>query len=93
MNKSTRIAEQRREDRQPAEGEIQLSLEGAGSSAFLGNLIDSSRGGFRASHRQTSLAAGQQVRFLHSLGEGRALVMWNRILEWHVESGFLILDT
>jgi len=90
--KTTHIGEQRREDRQPAEGEVHLSVEGPGSFAIQGRLIDSSRSGFRASYHGASLATGQRVRFRHSLGEGRALVMWNRILERHVESGFLILD-
>lgn len=73
--KTTNIGEQRREDRQPAEGEVQLSTEGPGSFAFQGRLIDSSKSGFRASYQGVSLATGQQVRFRHSLGEGRALVM------------------
>lgn len=90
--KTTSIGEQRREDRRPAEGEVQLSTEGPGSFTFHGRLIDSSKSGFRASYQGASLATGQQVRFRHSLGEGRALVMWNRILEQRIESGFLILD-
>jgi len=90
--KTTSIGEQRREDRQPADGEIAISVEGPGSFTFQGRLIDSSRSGFRASYQGFSLSTGQPVRFRHSLGEGRALVMWNRILEQHIESGFLILD-
>ncbi len=77
------------EVRSPAHGDIWFALE---LDYFLGSLVDYSRRGFRAVHPQTSLSAGQSVRFLHSFGEGRALVMWNRILERHVESGFLILD-
>ena len=90
--KTTDIGEQRREDRQPTEGEVQLSTEGPDSFALQGQLIDSSKSGFRASYQGTLLATGQKVRFRHSLGQGRALVMWNRIIDQHIESGFLILD-
>jgi hypothetical protein len=92
MTKSACIAEQRSEERSPAQGEVWFELESSDSPQFRGSLVDSSTRGFRAAHPQTSLSAGQRVRFRHSLGEGRALVMWNRILERHVESGFLILE-
>ena len=92
MTKSACIAEQRTEDRRPAQGEVWFALEGPGSREFRGSLVDRSSRGFRAAHPETSLPAGQRVRFRHSFGEGRALVMWNRIVEHHVESGFLILD-
>jgi hypothetical protein len=92
MTKSACLAEQRTEVRSPARGDIWFALEGADSREFRGSLVDYSRRGFRAAHPQTSLSAGQSVSFRHSFGEGRALVMWNRILERHVESGFLILD-
>jgi hypothetical protein len=84
------VAEQRRETREPAEGEIWFTLE---AFQFRGRLVDSSKSGFRASHSHTSLSTGQWVRFHHSLGEGHALVMWNQILGRHIESGFLILRT
>jgi hypothetical protein len=92
MTKSACTAEQRTEDRIPAQGEVWFVPEAPDSPQFQGSLVDYSRRGFRAAHPQASLSAGQRVRFRHSFGEGRALVMWNRILERHVESGFLILD-
>jgi hypothetical protein len=92
MIKSACLAEQRAEVRSPAHGDIWFAPDAPHSRQFRGSLVDCSRRGFRAAHPQTSLSAGQSVRFLHSFGEGRALVMWNRILERHVESGFLILD-
>jgi hypothetical protein len=84
--------EQRREERKPASGEIWLVLESPGSLEFKGRLIDSSASGFRATHSHVALSSGQSVSFRHSLGSGRALVMWSRILAPDVESGFLILD-
>jgi hypothetical protein len=92
MTKSACLAEQRTEVRSPAHGDIWFALEAPDSRQFLGSLVDYSKRGFRAAHPQTSLSAGQSVHFQHSFGEGRALVMWNRIQERHVESGFLILD-
>lgn len=92
MTKSASIAEQRSEDRNPARGEILFALEGPDFRQFQGSLVDYSRRGFRAAHPQESLSAGQRVRFRHAFGEGQAVVMWNRILERHVESGFLVID-
>jgi hypothetical protein len=91
MTQRTCIVEQRKEDREPAHGEVWFVLEGPGSLELRGLLVDSSKSGFRASHPHTSLSTGQRVRFRHSHGEGRALVMWNRILDRSVESGFLIV--
>jgi hypothetical protein len=86
------MVEQRREDRKQAKGEVWFTLEDAGSLEFQGRLIDSSKSGFRARHAHKALCTGQRVRFRHALGQGCALVMWNRILDPVVESGFLILD-
>ncbi len=83
--------ERRGENRKLAKGEVWFT-EDAGSLEFSGRLIDSSNSGFRASHSHKSISTGQQVRFRHALGQGSAVVMWNRILDRHIESGFLILD-
>jgi hypothetical protein len=87
----TCIAEQRKEQRELVAGEVSLILEAGGSLEFLGRLLDVSQHGFRASHTNTALSTGQRVRFRHSRRGGHALVMWNRILPQHIESGFLIL--
>ena len=92
MKKQTSGVEKRREERKPASGEIWFVLEGPRSLEFKGRLIDSSISGFRATHSHAALSSGQAVSFRHSLGSGRALVMWSRILVPDVESGFLILD-
>ena len=92
MKKQTPGVEQRREERKPASGDIWFVLEGPGSVEFKGRLIDSSTSGFRATHSHAALSSGQPVSFRHSVGSGRALVMWSRILAPDVESGFLILD-
>ena len=91
MTEQAYMVEQRKEDREPAAGEVRFVLEAPGSLEFEGRLLDHSKSGFRASHAHAALSTGQRVRFRHSLAEGAAIVMWNRILARHVESGFLIL--
>jgi hypothetical protein len=86
------MIEKRSEDRKPAKGKVWFAPEGAGSSEFSGRLFDVSKSGFRATHSNAGLSTGQRVLFRHSRGKGCALVMWNRILDPNVESGFLILD-
>ena len=93
MKKRNSGVEQRREQRKPASGEIWFVLEGPTSLEFKGRLIDSSTSGFRATHSHAALSSGQPVSFRHSFGNGRALVIWTRILAPDVESGFLFLDT
>lgn len=84
-------AERRKDQRFPASGELWLILDGPGALEIEGRLIDLSRGGFRAAHGYAGMAAGREVRFRHAGGEGKARVVWNRILAGSVESGFLIL--
>jgi hypothetical protein len=83
--------ERRKELRSPASGELWLFVDGPGTLKIEGRLIDLSRHGFRVAHRYAGMAAGCEVRFRHTGGEGKALVVWNRILAGSVESGFLIL--
>jgi hypothetical protein len=92
MSKRAQVAEQRREDRAPAKGKVRFTLAGSKSPEIQGLLVDSSKNGFRASHSNAEISAGQRVRFRHSRGEGEAVVMWTRILASHVETGFLIVD-
>ena len=56
-------------------------------------LIDVSQHGFRASHSHVRLATGQEVWFECSGEQGRARVIWTRIMGTEVQSGFLILVT
>ncbi len=84
------MAEQRIEERKPAEGQIWFNLDDPGLPKIRGLLLDYSKSGFRASHSQIALSAGQRVRFRHGFGQGSALVIWNRVLARHVETGFFI---
>jgi hypothetical protein len=82
--------DRRKEARFEARGAVTLSVEGPIPESFQAELRDTSRSGFRAAHHHTSLSIGVRVHFYHSGRSGQALVMWNRIVDGHVESGFLV---
>jgi hypothetical protein len=81
--------ERRREERRAASGQVQFQTD---ALRFTGRLADVSASGFRAIHRNSGLCAGQYVRFRHGYAEGVAQVVWNRVMNDSVESGFLILS-
>lgn len=81
--------ERRREGRYPGAGEVRLWANDP-AQEVRGNLLDISAGGFRASHGYSGLSVGTEVRFRHAAAEGRARVIWNRILPEGVETGFLV---
>jgi hypothetical protein len=88
--------EQRAEPRHSARGEVWFAFDDGGSAKgateIRGKLLDRSTSGFRAEHDCTLLTSGQAVRFrLAPSREGRARVIWTRILGDRVETGFLIL--
>lgn len=87
------IREKRRESRRPANGVVQVEFSNPGAVTIEGQLMDVSPSGFRMAHGYTPLAAGQVVDFSHSDASGSARVMWNRILDQRVETGFLVIAT
>lgn len=82
--------ERRREPRKPASGSVTLQPDGG--NAVVGELLDISASGFRARHADRTLCTGQQLRFEHATARGKARVMWNRIADGNVESGFLLIN-
>jgi len=92
-----RQIEQRAEPRYSSRGEIWFRFDETGcikgrSREIRGTLLDRSAGGFRAEHDCPELTSGQVVRFrLTTSVKGQARVVWTRILEGRVETGFLIL--
>ncbi len=84
--------EKRREPRREASGRVHVRLTDPRKMDLEGRLIDVSLGGFRMSHGLASLATGQVVEFAHAEARGRARVIWNRIVDDRVESGFLVLS-
>jgi hypothetical protein len=81
----------RKEERHKGEGGVQLCFEDPVRQQVDGALLDYSNSGFRASHRYCALHTGQVVDFRHLIANGKARVMWNRIIEDRVETGFLVL--
>lgn len=86
------IAEQRRETRRQGHGNVLVRPESPGSRDIQGRLVDVSASGFRMAHHCSALTAGQYVSFAHVEARGRARVVWTRILDKAVESGFVVTD-
>jgi hypothetical protein len=84
--------DKRREPRRDADGIVRVRFKDPRSIQIEGRLLDLSPGGFRMSHDFVSLTAGQVVEFSHDEAKGRARVMWNRVLEARVETGFLVVS-
>ena len=84
-------ADRRSERRYPAKGPLKLSFEDPSRQEITGRLVDYSKSGFRAIHAYAALHAGQVVTFQHAIAGGKARVMWNRIADDRVETGFLVL--
>ena len=84
------VAEQRRETRRRGQGNVLVHSESPGSRDIQGRLVDVSASGFRMAHDCAALTAGQYVKFAHVEAKGRARVVWTRILDGSVESGFVV---
>jgi hypothetical protein len=84
-------ADRRTESRHHAEGHLQFSFDDPARQDITGRLMDYSKSGFRAMHDYPALHTGQIVEFRHMLAFGRARVMWNRIADAQVETGFLVI--
>jgi hypothetical protein len=89
--KDSKGRERRTEERRAASGEVTLWLNGAALTTVSGCLMDIAQSGFRAQHHSPTLLPGHIVEFQLAGVNGRAQVVWTRILAEHVESGFLIL--
>ena len=82
----------RTEERRPAQGEVALFWNERPGSEQRGRLIDVSEHGFRVAHDYAAVSVGQAVGFRHSFAAGTARVVWSRILDGIVHSGFQVLD-
>ncbi len=87
----TALRDRRKGQREPASGEILLLLDDPNRIVIRGRLKDISEEGFQAVHSHAALRGGQEVCFQHCTGQGRARVMWTRVFNNSVCSGFLIL--
>jgi len=84
-------ADRRAEQRWPASGHVKIRPEGFPAISVPGEMVDIHGSGFRARHSFQALGSGRIVEFAYGSVQGRARVVWTRILSDHVESGFLIL--
>lgn len=83
--------ERRYEPRTAVQGRVVVNLTEPMEQEFAGDLLDVSGNGFRAAHACRELHSGQIVRFHHDSASGQARVVWTRIEDQRVESGFFIL--
>jgi hypothetical protein len=83
--------ENRREPRRIVDGEVRVRFENPQPQEIQGRLMDVSVSGFRMAHEFAALEAGQVVEFSHVEAAGRARVVWNRIFDARVETGFLVV--
>jgi hypothetical protein len=84
-------ADRRSEERHHGQGELKLSFDDPVPQEVVGRLVDYSTSGFRAEHGYPALHTGQEVEFRHAVAVGKARVMWNRIADDRVETGFLVI--
>jgi monoamine oxidase len=84
-------ADRRAERRYRGKGSLKLFFDDPSRQEVTGRLVDYSKSGFRAVHRYTALHTGQVVQFRHAVDAGQARVMWNRIADDRVETGFLVM--
>jgi hypothetical protein len=84
-------SDRRAELRRPASGHVEIRPEGFPAISVPGEMVDINGSGFRARHSCQALGSGRIVEFSYGSVQGRARVVWARILSDHVESGFLIL--
>ncbi|MFN7920992.1 MAG: PilZ domain-containing protein [Bryobacteraceae bacterium] len=85
------LADRRREERTPVDGEVILAPDGPRPVLIHARLLDISASGFRASHSTPNLETGARVHFRHAAATGLARIVWNRNSNGSWESGFLIL--
>ena len=86
------MSDQRAEPRQDMSGEVKIQVRLPKPLEIHARLVDLSPSGFRAKHMYSALSAGQKVEFRLDADDGTAIVVWNRIYEEHVETGFFILQ-
>jgi hypothetical protein len=82
----------RRELRRAANGPVTVRFGDQKISEVQGRLVDVSAGGFRMAHECITLETGQTVEFSHAEASGNAKVVWNRIVDQRVETGFFVVQ-
>ncbi len=85
------IDDRRAEPREEAHGLVRLFSVEHERLIFEGEMRDVSASGFRLEHHHQRVSSGDEYRFESPYSSGLARVMWNRILDTSVETGFFVL--
>ena len=83
--------DRRSEQRHAGHGTLKLSFDDPAPQEVNGELLDYNTSGFRAEHPYTALSRRPGSGVPASVAVGRARVMWNRIANDRVETGFLVI--
>jgi hypothetical protein len=84
--------ERRKEQRERTGETVHLFPEAPGAAEVVGRLVNKSADGFRAVHTCGELNGGDPVRFSWPGSSGLARVVWTRISNSSVETGFRIIS-
>jgi hypothetical protein len=93
--------EKRREPRRPGRGSVEVKWTEPVATTVRGSLVDVSNSGFRMAHSCATLETGTIVEFAHEESQGRARVVWTRVIArdlkhtsagHQVETGFVIVE-
>ena len=87
---SLKADDRRHEPRFKASGQVFLILEEPQSLAIPGRIIDQSDHGMRVEHMYAALNSGVLVQIDSGAGKYTARVVWTRIKDDGVESGFYL---
>lgn len=83
--------DRRSEPRFKASGEVRLLIGGPQAIAIPGRILDVSQHGMRVEHMYAALTSGTMIQIESGSAEYTARVVWNRIKDDGVESGFYLL--
>ena len=83
--------DRRTEPRFPASGEVRLVINNPQSLAIPGRILDVSQHGMRIEHMYAALTSGTILQIDSGTTQCTARVIWNRIKDDGVESGFYLL--
>jgi hypothetical protein len=88
---TTEADDRRHEPRYQATGEVLLLIGGPQQLAIPGRILDVSQHGMRVEHMYAALTSGTMLEIQASKQTYTARVVWNRIRNDGVESGFYLL--
>lgn len=86
------VPDRRKEPRYPSSGRVEMTIPDLADDVIGGELIETSRNGFRIAHESNELSPGLEVALRHGATEYRVKVVWTHVLEGRRVSGFLVLS-